>query len=248
MKLSIITPTYNSEQFLKDNLNSVQNQYYNNIEHIFIDNNSTDKTLDILKTYKKKSNFNVIIDSSKDKGIYYAFNKGLKLASGDVVTIINSDDFINGNNVINEIMTKFKNEELDFLYGNVKIVSRKNLKKIIRIWVSTRIQNKDFYKVPHPSFFVKKNFIKKNKINFNTLFYIASDLDFIIKCFKKSKKFLYLDKILIHQRSGGASQKFLNIFKANFETYKILKKHKFHFKLIFIIRKIIFKICQIKFN
>lgn len=246
MKISIITPTFNSEQFLNYTLKSIKSQNYKNIEHIFIDNKSTDKTIDILERYKKKTNYKVIINSSKDKGIYHAFNKGLKMASGDLITIINSDDFITGKNYINEVVKKFKVKKLDFFYGNVRIVQRNNIKKTVRIWKSSIIKNEDYFKVPHPSFFIKKKFMKKYKIKFDTKYNIASDLDFIINCFKKSKNFFHFDKILICQRSGGTSQKFFNIFKANYEVYKIIKTHKLCYKLFFILNKIFFKICQVK--
>ena len=94
MKISIITPTFNSEQFLSENLQSVIMQKYKIFEHIFIDNKSTDGTLEILKNYKKSASYNVIIYSSKDRGIYHAFNKGLKKTKGDLITILNSDDYL----------------------------------------------------------------------------------------------------------------------------------------------------------
>ena len=242
MKISIITPTYNSEQFLSDNLNSIKGQSYKIFEHIFIDNNSKDRTLNILKKYKKSVNYNVVINSSKDSGIYDAFNKGLIYATGDLVTIVNSDDYFSNKYVLKKIHEKFKKKKIDFLYSNVKIVSRLKKKKVLRFWKSERVSNDDFFKVPHPSFFVKKKFIKKYNLKFNLSYKIASDLDFIIKCFDKSLNYEYINKSFIIQRSGGTSQTFINIFKANYEVFKICKKNK----IKFIFRKLLFKLCQIQ--
>ena len=246
MKISIITPTYNSEQYLYDNLKSIRSQNYKNLEHIFIDNLSKDKTLDILKDYKKKVDYNVTIYSSKDKGIYYAFNKGLKYVRGDLVTIVNSDDYFSNKFVLRKVLKIFKDKRKNFLYSNVKIVSRFNKKKLLRFWKSEKVNKNEFYKVPHPSFFIKKSFIKKNKLNFNTSYKIASDLDFIIRCFKKSSNYEYVNSCLVTQRSGGTSQKFLNIIKANDEVYRICKDNRINYSLLFLSKKLLFKICQIK--
>ena len=98
--------------------------------------------------------------------------------------------------------------------------------------------------MPHPSFFITKKFLKNNNLKFNTKFKIASDLDFIIKCFSYSKSYFYLNKDIVFQRSGGTSQKFLNIFKSNVEVYNILRLHKLKKENIFYFKKIIFKLCQ----
>jgi len=246
MFITIITPTFNSEKFISENLSSVLSQQYKDLEHIFIDNKSTDKTKKILQEYKKKCNYKVKIISEKDKGIYFALNKGLKNAKGDVVTILNSDDYFSNKKVIKNILKYFKKQKIDFIYGNIKILSRFNLKKKVRIWKSQQILENQYYKVPHPSFFFRRSFQLKNQIKFDTNYKISSDLDFIIKCFKKKKRYLYLNKFLVHQRSGGISQKLDGVILSNYEVYRILLKHKFSFKLLYIIKKLIFKLCQIQ--
>ena len=248
MLISIITPTYNSEEFLEKNLNSIIQQKYQNIEHIFIDNNSKDRTRRIIQNYKKKSPYQVKFLSEKDKGIYFAFNKGLKLATGNIITILNSDDFFSNENVLDEVIYNIKEKKLDFVYGNIKIISRKNINKTLRIWSSNKINNNEFYRVPHPSFFFKKKLMDSNGIKFNTNYKIVSDLDFIINCFKNSRQYNHINKFLVNQRSGGTSQQLINILKANLELYNLLKLQKINFKILFIIKKIFFKICQIKFK
>ena len=118
--------------------------------------------------------------------------------------------------------------------------------KLIRLWKSKRLNNIDFYKVPHPSFFVKKIFIKKHNFKFDTSYKISSDLDFIINCFKKSLDYEYVNDVFVTQRSGGTSQKLVNIIKANYEVYQICKKRKIQYKFLFILKKILFKLCQLK--
>lgn len=246
MFITIITPTFNSEKFISENLSSVLSQQYRDLEHIFIDNKSTDKTKKILKEYKKKCNYKVKIISEKDKGIYFALNKGLKNANGDVVTVLNSDDYFANKEVIKNILKYFKKKEIDFIYGNIKVLSRFNLKKKVRIWKSQQISNNEYYKIPHPSFFFRRSFQLKNKIKFDINYKISSDLDFIIKCFKKKNRYLYLNKFLVHQRSGGVSQNLYGIILSNYEVYRILLKYKFSFKLLYIIKKLLFKICQLQ--
>lgn len=244
MFFSIITPTSNSEKFLKHNIKSIKNQKCRDIEHIFIDNQSKDRTIKILKRYQCDANFRVKIISKTDKGIYHAFNKGLRFSKGKIITILNSDDFLENKNILNEVKKKFNKYNYDFLYGNIVIVRRNNINKVLRKWDSTSIIDNNYFKVPHPSFFIKKDFYKKNNIKFNTKYQIAADLDFIIKCFKKSKKFFYFNKKIVVQRSGGTSQKILNIIKSNYEVYKILRSNNINNKLFFIFKKILFKICQ----
>lgn len=244
MYITLITPTYNSATFLNKHIKSVKEQKIVNLEHIFIDNLSSDKTLEILNNYKKSVKYKVKIYSKKDRGIYYAFNKGLKLAKGEIITILNSDDFFSNKRVLSDVVKNFKKLNIDFMYGNIEVVLRNNIKKALRKWNSEMLRDGNYYKIPHPSFFLKKRFILNNNIYFKTSFKIASDLDFIIRCIKKSKKFNHLNKVLVNQRSGGTSQKFINIFKSNYEVYKILSINEIDHKFFFIFKKILYKICQ----
>ena len=159
MKISIITPTFNSENFISSNINSIKIQTYNNFEHIIIDNKSKDKTLEIIKNEGKNSK----IISESDNGIYHAFNKGITLATGDVISIINSDDYLADDKVLENVISVFNSHDIDIVYGNIKYVKRDNKNKIVRFWRSSTYIPKMFYlgwSPPHPSFFVKKKFMK----------------------------------------------------------------------------------------
>ena len=131
MKISIITPTFNSENFISSNINSIKIQTYNNFEHIIIDNKSKDKTLEIIKNEGKNSK----IISESDNGIYHAFNKGITLATGDVISIINSDDYLADDKVLENVISVFNSHDIDIVYGNIKYVKRDNTKnsKILEI-------------------------------------------------------------------------------------------------------------------
>ena len=133
LKISIITVVYNNEETIQDAVKSVLSQSYKNIEYIIIDGKSTDNTLKSIQKYK--SRISTII-SEKDNGIYEAMNKGVKIAKGDVIGILNSDDFYNNNNVIEDVMNCFKMNK-DIVFGNLFYVNAKNTNQIVRKWKSS---------------------------------------------------------------------------------------------------------------
>ena len=160
MKISIITATYNSEKFIKTNIESVNNQSYQNIEHIIIDNKSKDNTLSIAK----KNGKNLKIFSDNDKGIYDAFNKGINQASGEIISILNSDDFFTDREVLKEVVKAFETKNAEIVYGNLVYVKRSNESKVVRYWKSNSFVENSFkfgWSPPHPTFFVKKKNLSK---------------------------------------------------------------------------------------
>jgi glycosyltransferase len=226
MKISIITATLNSEKTIKDNLISVNNQDYDNIEHIFVDGLSNDKTLEIIENYKVSKK--VIIHSSKDKGIYHALNKGINLSTGEIICFLNSDDFYFDKNTISKVINCFKIFNADIVYGNLNYISRYNL-KIIRKWKSNDFSYyllKKGWMPPHPSTFIKKKIIDKTHY-FNTNYKISSDYDFLIKLFRNDLlKKKYLDEIIVNMRIGGISNNNIsNIIRKTSEDYQIIKQN-----------------------
>ena len=133
MKISIITVTYNAEEFIEQCIRSVVGQSYKNIEYILVDGASSDSTLNIVQKYK--NNINILI-SEVDQGIYDAMNKGIKLASGDVIGILNADDFFADQDVVANIVKSFTENVTDIVYGNLWYVDRKNPDLSIRKWIS----------------------------------------------------------------------------------------------------------------
>jgi glycosyltransferase involved in cell wall biosynthesis len=243
LKISIITVSYNSEKTIKITLNSVKDQTYKKIEHILIDGRSADKTVLIAKQY---SHINKII-SEPDDGIYDAMNKGIKIATGDVICFLNSDDFYASNNVLSSVNKIFRdNPTLDACYSDLIYVDSLNTSKIIRYWKSGNFNFGSFAKgwsPPHPTFFVKSSVYKRYGC-FDTKFKIASDAELMMRFLEVKKiKVKYIPKIWIKFRVGGISNRnLINIFKQNIEVLNALKKHKLSFNIFsFFWKKIIFK-------
>ena len=140
MKISIITVCYNSQETIKDTIESVINQSYGNIEYIIIDGNSDDNTCDIISSYKNNIDFFV---SENDKGIYDAINKGIKLASGKVIGLLHADDIFDNNQVIQKVISNFDLKK-DILFGDINYVKRNNPSQVVRKWKSSNYSQHKF--------------------------------------------------------------------------------------------------------
>ncbi len=227
MKISIITCVLNNPKTIKDTIESVQSQIYVDKEHILIDGGSNDETLDVIKNNNNK---NLSLFSSKDKGIYYAINKGINLCSGQIIGILHSDDFYSNEKVISDIVETFKKTNADLVYGDLEYVSKKPPYKIIRKWTAgkfNKLNLKKGWMPPHPSVFVKKDiFYKIGK--YNTDYKISSDYDFLIRALSNENiKKQYVEKILVKMRVGGKSNKSIkNIINKSLEDFIIIKKNK----------------------
>jgi glycosyltransferase len=222
MKVSIITVSYNSAKTIEDAIKSVLSQNYQDIEYIIIDGGSIDGTIEIVKKYRDKI---AKFISEPDKGIYDAMNKGIKLAKGDIVGILNSDDFYADDNVIKNIVEAMEKEGVDVCWGDLVYVQKKDVSKIVRYWKSSEYRPGKFKKgwhPPHPAFFVRRSAYGKYGY-FNLNFKIAADYELMLRILEKYKvKSCYIPKLVVKMRAGGQSN-FKNIFtviKANFEVYK----------------------------
>lgn len=219
MKVSIITATYNSAATVADTLASVQRQTYANIEHIIVDGKSTDNTLDVVK----QAGHNGVVVSESDKGIYDAMNKGIKLTHGDIVGILNSDDFFAHENVIEEVVKLFKDEKCDAVYGDLIFVHPDNPKKILRKWIAGGYNKNLFLKgwmPPHPTFFIRRE-LYNSYGTFNIGLKSSADYELLLRMMYMHKiNVAYLPDVLVHMRSGGQSTKSLsNRIKAHKEDY-----------------------------
>jgi glycosyltransferase len=216
-KISIITVTYNSEATLADTLKSVQSQDYPNIEHIIVDGNSQDDTLNIVKSFPHVAKW----ISEKDSGLYDAMNKGVQLATGDIIGILNSDDIYAHNQVLSRVGEKFATKDIDALYGDLYYVHPHNTNQIIRIWKSGKFRRSNFifgWMPPHPTFFVKKE-IYNQVGNFNISLKRSADYELMLRILVKHKfNADYLQEVLVKMRTGGISNGSLRgRFKANRE-------------------------------
>lgn len=201
--ISIVTVTYNSENFIKDCILSVNNQTYKNIEHILVDGNSKDNTVELFKKNAKRT---PIIISESDNGIYDAMNKGIKLSSGDFIGFLNSDDYFSSNNSLEIIVQNIKKYNVDCVHGNVVFLSKKN--KINRIWKSKNYYSGSFSKSwtpAHPTFYCKSSIYNKLGL-YKTKYKIAADVELMMRFLEKNKiSSKYISESLVCMREGGLS-------------------------------------------
>lgn len=228
MKFSLITVTYNSSSTLRDTIVSVLNQTYNNIEYIIIDGDSKDNTTDIIKEYEPMFNGKMRWISEKDKGLYDAMNKGFRMATGDIIGIINSDDLIAEPTAIEKVVKSFEsNSDVDAVYADLYYVAQNDTSKIVRHWISGKQRSFKYGWHPaHPTFYVKKNIYEKYGM-FDLDFRFAADFELMLRLIEKHQiKLAYLQEPLVRMRLGGTTSKNLsNIKKGNIECINAFKKN-----------------------
>jgi glycosyltransferase involved in cell wall biosynthesis len=216
MKVSVITIAYNSVDTIEDTIQSVINQDYYNLEYVIIDGGSTDGTLEIIEKYRK--NITKFI-SEKDEGIYDAMNKGVSMASGDLIGILNSDDIYADNHVISDIVSTLENA--DAVYADLVYVKRENTQEIVRYWQAGKIKPNSFHKgwmPPHPTFFIRKKCYDQFGL-YNLSLRSAADYELMLRMVIKHQiEVNYLPRIITKMRVGGQSNVSLkNRIKANKE-------------------------------
>ena len=209
MKISIITAAFNSEKTLQDTLDSVLRQDYRNIEHIIIDGGSTDSTVDIIRVYASKTtSHSVKWVSEKDHGIYDAMNKGIAMATGDVIGILNSDDYFTSYDVVSKLAKPFEDETLDAVYGDIHFIHDGEPDKVTRYY-SSKIFSPFWVRFgfmpAHPSLYVRKEIY--DKVGLYKLDYkIGADFEMVVRMFHVHKiKAHYINMDFVTMRNGGAS-------------------------------------------
>lgn len=240
MKISIITVTYNSAKTLKDTLESVLKQKYTNYEHIIVDGLSKDNTMQIVKEYETKYDGKLKYISEKDSGLYDAMNKGIKMATGDIIGILNSDDIYAHENVLQEIVEKFKETNCDGTYANLIFMDEETMKKPQRIWNSPKGKLENGWHPAHPTLYLKKEVYDKIGI-FNLKYKIAADYDFMIRVMKDNTiKLNYIDDYIIYMRTGGASTAGIKGYIKNLkEANEVLKNNNIKYPYIVNTKRII---------
>ncbi|AUZ84055.1 glycosyltransferase family 2 protein [Methylophaga nitratireducenticrescens] len=221
-KFSIITVSFNSVETIIDTITSITQQDYNHIEHIVVDGGSNDGTLEIISSSPNIAHY----VSEPDKGIYDAMNKGIAMASGDVIGILNADDFYVNKSVINQIARVFNNEKVDACYADLVYVKETDTNKIVRYWRSQPFKPGLFLKgwMPaHPTFFVRKSIYQQHGL-FNLNYRIASDVEMLFRLMEvKRINTVYLPETIIKMRLGGTTNKsFKNIKQQNQEVLMML--------------------------
>ena len=249
MKVSLITVSYNSASTIADTLKSVQFQTYQDIEYIVVDGNSSDGTIEIVKQFLDASQGLVTkFLCERDKGIYDAMNKGLAMATGDIIGVLNSDDFYCSNDVIEEVVRAFQQNKTDCLYGDLNYVDPIDTSKIVRKWRSGSFRKENFLRgwmPPHPTFFVRKTCYDRFG-KFDTQFKSAADYELMLRfLFKESCSAVHLPKVMIHMRAGGVSNVSLkNRIRANREDRLAWKINGLKPKWFTLLRKPLSKLIQ----
>ena len=219
LKISIITVAYNAESSIEDTINSVLRQSYTDIEYIIVDGKSSDNTLEICNKYA--DHISKIV-SEEDTGIYDAMNKGIALAQGDIVGILNADDFYVDDFVIQNVVDKFENESIDAVYADLVYVNGQETSKVTRTWISGLYKEGLFLKgwmPPHPTFFVKLSCYKEYG-DYSLDLKTVADYELMLRMIHKHKiKLGYLNKIIVKMRVGGVSNASLkNRIRAQIDT------------------------------
>jgi glycosyltransferase involved in cell wall biosynthesis len=246
MKVSIITVVFNNQKTISSAINSVLSQSHTDVEYIIIDGASTDGTLEIINQYRDKI---TLIISEKDNGIYDAMNKGIRIATGDIIGILNSDDLYNSNTILEMINNEFLDDKnLKVLYGDLVYVDKNDISKIVRRWISCDYDTRFFERgnvPPHPSLFLKREVYNLVGL-FNLEYKLASDYEFMLRVFKNhSFKIKYIHQVFVRMRLGGATNKnFTNIFLGNMEILKAWKNNALKTPILFIPKRIFKRLLQ----
>jgi glycosyltransferase involved in cell wall biosynthesis len=221
MKVSLITVSFNSNATLRDTIESVRSQTYPELEHILIDGGSTDGTLELIQEYEHHFAY---LCSEPDRGIYDAMNKGLAQCSGDIIGILNSDDFYRHPQVIEQVVRCFQAHQTDTVYGDLEYVAPNNPEQVQRIWKAGPYRREAFlygWMPPHPSFFVRRELYERYG-NFSLELRSSADYELMLRfLYKHGASAAYLPEVLVRMRSGGMSnQSWKHRLRANREDRK----------------------------
>ena len=224
MKISIITITYNSAKTVQRALESVQSQTYKDIEHVIVDGASTDGTKELIETYAKQHS-NVRWISEKDKGIYNAINKGIALATGDIIGFLHSDDMLYSADSIGQIAAAFEDKNVDVVYGDLQYCSGG---KVVRRWKSNDFNPRALkygWMPPHPTVYVRRE-VYQQVGEYDEWFHISADYDMMLRIFTAGYKSKYIPEVLVSMETGGASNKNTKArLSKTQEDYIVLKKN-----------------------
>ena len=248
--ISIITATYNSAKTINDTIKSVLCQTNKDFEYIIVDGGSTDETIDIVKSYESEFFGRLKWVSEKDKGIYDAMNKGIKMASGDIIGILNSDDYYTSDDILQTIADAFKCQNVDAIYGDIHFIKDGVPDKCVRYY-SSRLFSPFWLRFgfmpAHPSFYCKREVFDKSGL-YRLDYKIGSDYEMMVRLFRKHKiSSRYIPKDFVTMRTGGASnsnlQSRLTLIK---EDVKACRDNGIYTNELFICLKFLYKIFEFR--
>lgn len=246
MKISVITVCYNSAATIADTLSSVANQTWNDIEHIVIDGASTDGTQALIG---RKGARVALVVSEPDAGIYDAMNKGLSLASGEVIAFLNADDIYADTNVLARVAKAFEDDShVEACFGDLVYVSQDN-RKVVRYWKSRPYEKGNFARgwcPAHPTFYIRRSALERLG-QFDLTYRLAADTEFMMRYLERGGVHsTYIPHVQVRMRVGGATnQSWRNIILQNREIMRALEKNNIPYSLTsFAVQKLLSRIKQ----
>ena len=249
MKVSLVTVVLNCSDYIEDCMKSVIGQDYHNIEYIIIDGGSTDGTIPLIKKYGHKIDYFL---SEKDAGMYDALNKGLAVATGDLVGVLNADDLFAASDTISSVVNCFRQNDCDIVYGNLNFISRVDFTKVTRRWRSKPYKLKSVktgWMPAHPTMYIKRKVIT-DEGGYSLDFGSCADYELIIRILQnKNFQAVFLDKLLILMRDGGMSNGSLRkVYRTMVNDYRVLAHNKIPNPLLVMVLKKLRKLNQFFFN
>lgn len=247
--VSVVTVVFNNHNTIADTIDSILNQSYQKIEYIIIDGGSTDGTIDIINSYGNRISKFI---SEPDDGMYDALNKGIQLASGEIIGLLNSDDFFCDNFVIEKIVKSFSENEIESVFGDVQYVDPDNINKVVRYYSSKFFRISKFrlgFMPAHPSFYAKRDLFSKYGL-YKKNYKIAADFELVMRFLLINRvSFKYIEMPFVSMRTGGISNKSLrsNIL-LNIEIMRACRENGITTNYLLIYSKYFFKISQLLFR
>ena len=250
MKISIVTATYNSAKTISDTMESVLSQTYGHFEYWVIDGGSTDGTVDVVVSYAERFGGRLHCLSEPDRGIYDAMNKGIRLCTGDVVGILNSDDYYTSDDVLQTIADEFGRSDVDSVYGDIHFIRPGEPGKVVRYYSSALF--KPFwlrfgFMPAHPSFYVRRHIYEKFG-GYALDYKIAADYDMMVRLFYKHKiSSKYIRKDFVTMRTGGMSTKSVSHrLITTREDVKACLRYGLYTNILFVSVKYLYKVFEFR--
>lgn len=241
MKLSIVTTTSNSAATIRDTLESVLSQTHQDWELIIEDGLSRDDTLSIVQEYEQQSGGRIRVFSEKDEGLYDAMNRGIARATGDVIGILNSDDFYYDEHVLEDINQAMDSQPVDCIYGDLKYVSAKNKHRVVRIWKGSQHKKGTYlhgWHPAHPTFYARRECYERLGA-FNTKYAVSADFELMLRFIEVAgMRNRYIHRYFVKMRMGGESNGSLrNIIRGNRNILRAMRENGLKPSPLFILRR-----------
>lgn len=247
MKITILSVCFNSAATIRDTIDSVLNQDYPEIEYIIVDGGSTDGTMQIVSEYQNRI---TQIVNEPDQGIYDAMNKGINLATGDIIGILNSDDFYSSLDVISTIVSTFRQSNSDIVFGDLIYIAPSNTSRVLRAYNASSFRPwmlRFGWMPPHPATFIKRSIYKKFG-QYSMGYKTAADYEFFVRLLLINKiKYFHLKKIIVHMRMGGVtSSGWRSYWTTSCEMVRALNENGIFSSVIIILMRLPIKFFELR--